>query len=230
MIETVPPVNRAGFLRERYKARLEASEIELRELLATVEPQNFLALAAAVGQRRIDDATAASPLSHVHVELAQFLALKHAGTGTIVEPSVTLYSRLTQLIREYYFYAFLERSPAFLREDSPDANLQRRVAYVTAQHFSGNRDWAYPRQLEQLLITLVEPLEQRLEAKLGYSARPIIRLWGQLRDRVFARLLAFEQVRSAINDGRLRQARATGLDKRLRKALRANIAETLLVP
>jgi hypothetical protein len=213
-VEAVPATDRAGFLRDRYNARLEACENELRELLVTVEPQNFLALCAAVGQQSLD-AIGGSPLSHVHVEIAQFLVLKHARPGTTAEPSVALYSRLTQLIREYHFYAMLERSPAFRPEDSLDESLRRRLAYVTAEHFSSTRNWAYPRELEQLLVDLVEPLERRLEAKLGYSAGPIIRLWGRLRDRIFARLLAFEQLRNSIRGGHLSQVRADGFDERL---------------
>lgn len=195
----IPAEKRAEFLSQGYQDTLEACERELSRLLAHVEPATFIALCAAAGHLRTGEADAL-PIGHSHVELAQFLALKYGQPTCTSEPSIGTYSRILQLIRDYSDYTVLSRSPALIEEGSNTETLRNRLSFVTAMHFSGNRSWAYPQQIEALLLELVAPLDQRLTPKLGYPASPIIRLWRRLRDRTFARLTAFHSARQAVQD------------------------------
>src|SRR4051794_24455387 len=125
ILEAIPAQERASFLKERYAARLEDCHRALTDLLASVEPHNLLALLAAVGQLRLGE-TGEPPIGHVHLEIAQFLAVKYAKAENKPNPSIELYGRIAHLIREYHFYAALARSPAFREEDPLDESLRRR--------------------------------------------------------------------------------------------------------
>jgi len=196
-LQQVLPSERPAFFKRLYSDHLNECREALRRDFEAVDPLNFLAMFATGGYMKIPTAEGKGEINQVHIELAQFLVLKYGSHLNSTEPSLPIYSRIAQSIRNVLLYGGLLRSPALDSTLSAEDSQRQRIAYGVAQNFAGLRNWAYPSELDDLLTRLTEPLEGAIQQRLGCTVADIIRFWRKLSNLTYERLLFMDQLRKA---------------------------------